>query len=329
MGALRLNNDFLKLVPENLGANEKKCVSSYRFGFGGHEKDDEVYNVTGSWLSFGDYGYDSRLGRRPSPDPIVKPHESPYATFANNPIWFIDPTGLDTANYDMNSTEWESFDPDKDVVQIDEVSIKPEETKPLSSNPIYRTMQLKGIKSFGTGIKWGDGLTPEQQAKHDEWMGGLMTMVNGGLGLAFAPAIASFAGELALAESPIFSTKFWAVKSVFSIGGQALFNDGRVNTVGVATDAVTFPGFNGLIVSSASSSMFELNFNIYNGNVSSRSVFGSKPVSETAFQFGTSMVIGSKLKLINRNITGEIPKLMISAPNSFAVQGLNKVYDKK
>lgn len=31
-----------------------------------------------------------------SPDPIVKHHESPYASMANNPIWFGDPDGRDT-----------------------------------------------------------------------------------------------------------------------------------------------------------------------------------------------------------------------------------------
>jgi hypothetical protein len=39
--------------------------------------------------------YDSRIGRRWELDPIVKPWESPYATFANNPIWHSDPKGLD------------------------------------------------------------------------------------------------------------------------------------------------------------------------------------------------------------------------------------------
>jgi RHS repeat-associated protein len=38
--------------------------------------------------------YDPRVGRWFSPDPIVKPWESPYAAFANNPIYFTDPSGL-------------------------------------------------------------------------------------------------------------------------------------------------------------------------------------------------------------------------------------------
>jgi RHS repeat-associated protein len=69
--------------------------SQYRYGFGGNEKDDEI-SGSGNHLSFGDMGYDPRIVRRWNKDPIVKNHESPYAVFANNPIWFGDPSGLDS-----------------------------------------------------------------------------------------------------------------------------------------------------------------------------------------------------------------------------------------
>lgn len=60
------------------------------------EKDDEVYGKVNSYTAEF-WQYDSRLGRRWNIDPVVKYHESPYATFANNPIWFIDPSGADTS----------------------------------------------------------------------------------------------------------------------------------------------------------------------------------------------------------------------------------------
>ena len=65
---------------------------SYRYGFGSHEKDDEVKG-DGNHLSFGDYGYDTRLGRRWRLDPIDQISISNYAAFKNNPIIFIDPDG--------------------------------------------------------------------------------------------------------------------------------------------------------------------------------------------------------------------------------------------
>jgi RHS repeat-associated protein len=68
--------------------------SSYRFGFQGQEGDDEVSGEGNSYTA--EYWqYDSRLLRRWNTDPIVKPFESPYACFRNNPILLIDPTGED------------------------------------------------------------------------------------------------------------------------------------------------------------------------------------------------------------------------------------------
>jgi RHS repeat-associated protein len=77
----------------------------YRYGFGSHEKDNEVNS---GWYSFGDYGYDARLARRPGPDPMKKEHESVYATFANNPIFLIDPSGRDTVDIYKNDGELKS-----------------------------------------------------------------------------------------------------------------------------------------------------------------------------------------------------------------------------
>ena len=74
---------------------------SYRWGFGGHEKDDEVKG-TGNHLSFGGYGYDPRLGRRPRPDPVDQIGISNYAVFRNNPMLFVDPTGMIADGYTVD-----------------------------------------------------------------------------------------------------------------------------------------------------------------------------------------------------------------------------------
>jgi RHS repeat-associated protein len=63
-----------------------------RYGFGGHEKDDEIKG-SGNHISFNDYGYDPRTGRRWQHDPIKQVGISPYATFNNNPIFYSDPDG--------------------------------------------------------------------------------------------------------------------------------------------------------------------------------------------------------------------------------------------
>ncbi len=66
--------------------------NSYRFGFGGQEKDDEVSGEGNSYTA--EYWqYDSRLGRRFNIDNRPITGLSVYACFANNPLFFIDPHG--------------------------------------------------------------------------------------------------------------------------------------------------------------------------------------------------------------------------------------------
>ncbi len=66
----------------------------YRYGFGGHENDNEVKG-NGNHISFGDYGYDPRIGRRWNIDPLSMeyPWQSPFLSSDNNPIFFNDPNG--------------------------------------------------------------------------------------------------------------------------------------------------------------------------------------------------------------------------------------------
>ena len=70
------------------------CSSLYPYGFNGKEKDDEI-SGSGNHLDFGSRGYDPRLGKWWSIDPLFKtyPHLSPYNFAANNPIYFIDIDG--------------------------------------------------------------------------------------------------------------------------------------------------------------------------------------------------------------------------------------------
>jgi hypothetical protein len=75
----------------------------YRYSFGRHEKDDELKGH-GNHISFGNYGYDPRIGRRFALDPVVKHNMSGYTTFSNNPIIFIDPDG--TTDFYNSKGNW-------------------------------------------------------------------------------------------------------------------------------------------------------------------------------------------------------------------------------
>jgi RHS repeat-associated protein len=90
-------------------------VSSYRYGFNGMEKDDEV-SGSGNSYTAEYWQYDSRLGRRWNVDPVVKPNFSPFSAFSNNPLVFIDPNG-NTDFYDQ-SGNWVGTDGDPNGINI-------------------------------------------------------------------------------------------------------------------------------------------------------------------------------------------------------------------
>jgi hypothetical protein len=70
-------------------------ANSYRYGgAGGQEKDDEIAGVANTYTA--EYWmYDARLGRRWNVDPVTYPWQSSYAAFNNNPVFFVDPLGLE------------------------------------------------------------------------------------------------------------------------------------------------------------------------------------------------------------------------------------------
>ncbi len=65
---------------------------SYRYGYQGSEKDNEVNAETYSTFY---RALDTRLGRWFSLDPVKKPYESPYVSMGNNPIKDFDKYGND------------------------------------------------------------------------------------------------------------------------------------------------------------------------------------------------------------------------------------------
>lgn len=104
------NGTYQYVLPE-VGAEASKVEDSYRFGFNGVEKNNEVVGE-GNNYEFKFRVYDSRLGKFLSVDPLTKsyPWNSPYAFAENDVIRSIDLEGLEKYIVHFRSfAPWSSF----------------------------------------------------------------------------------------------------------------------------------------------------------------------------------------------------------------------------
>ena len=74
-----------------------KNTNTYKYGYQGSEKDNEVNSADGTSYTTEFRQLDPRLGRWFSVDPIFQPWQSPYTSMDNNPIGLNDPKGLKAA----------------------------------------------------------------------------------------------------------------------------------------------------------------------------------------------------------------------------------------
>jgi RHS repeat-associated protein len=92
--------------------------NSYRYGFNGKEKDDEIKGDDNSY-DFGARMYDPRVGRWFARDPLAKKFAewSPYNFVMNNPINMIDPDGREPIygwhyfdpSFKLKKTQWYAY----------------------------------------------------------------------------------------------------------------------------------------------------------------------------------------------------------------------------
>ncbi|MDO5971995.1 GH-E family nuclease [Flavivirga aquimarina] len=104
---------FGQLLPNRHGSSD-----SYRYGFNGKEKDDEVKGE-GAQYDYGFRIYDPRLGKFLSTDPLFKgyPHYTPYQFAGNTPIQAMDLDGLEEYYY------WNELKKETSKIQLELVPI--------------------------------------------------------------------------------------------------------------------------------------------------------------------------------------------------------------
>jgi len=110
-------NDYYSFGSLMPGRNQS--TPSYRYGFNGQEKTDEIYGVSGSHNTAKFWEYDTRTGRRWNLDPVTKAWESGYAVMGSNPIWNKDPNGDDFENVHTERKEKAKGKRDEAVAGLD------------------------------------------------------------------------------------------------------------------------------------------------------------------------------------------------------------------
>ena len=95
-------NDYYPFGMLMPGRKYSIANTNYRYSINGQEKSTEV-DPGGNITTAEYWEYDSRIGKRWNCDQVRKEYESPYATFGNNPIRYVDPYGKDTALYTSNA----------------------------------------------------------------------------------------------------------------------------------------------------------------------------------------------------------------------------------
>ncbi len=88
-----------------------------KFGYNGKELQDE-HNL--DWYDFSARNYDASLGRWMNVDPLVEETIQPYSAMNNNPINFVDPTGMKADDYyfDREGNYLGSDNAKTDVIRI-------------------------------------------------------------------------------------------------------------------------------------------------------------------------------------------------------------------
>jgi len=150
--------------------NEK----NFRYGFNGKEKDNEF-----GWQDYGERMYLQRIGRFPSPDPLIiykqkYPELSSYQFASNTPIQAIDLDGLE-AFFSINGTKIRQLGSSTQVRVVDQNQIKQfNKAKPDAAAGMGRAIGMNQdelyMRATLTVLKAHEG--GKGQEAYNTWIGG-------------------------------------------------------------------------------------------------------------------------------------------------------------
>jgi RHS repeat-associated protein len=138
----------------------------YRYGFNGMEKDDELAGAgnsyTTEWRQL-----DTRIGRWLSTDPVVHSQFSPFSSFDNNPIYYIDPKGSN-AWKPTKDGGWEAEKGDGAWTLSEDAETSYEEAKESMENQGFGIVKRNGKDV--SNVKIGDVVYLNQPAQTEPFV---------------------------------------------------------------------------------------------------------------------------------------------------------------
>ena len=130
-------------------------LDSYRYGFNGKENDNEVQGQ-GNWQDYGSRLYSPRLGRFPTPDPLIiykqkYPMLSSYQFASNTPIMADDLDGLEARVRVISTykTSWAYFDAEG-ILRSKTIIDKSDNTYPIGNEKYWHYANQEKYGTTGT-----------------------------------------------------------------------------------------------------------------------------------------------------------------------------------
>jgi RHS repeat-associated protein len=137
--------------------NRSASSSSYRYGFQGQEKDDEIRGGEGNSINYTFRMHDPRIGRFFAVDPLEPdyPFYSPYQFSGNRVIDMIELEGLEpTDTKDKKETPSPGFPGSDKPIELEEVVIPAKVKSPTAISDNRFAKMSASLASVNRGIQW-------------------------------------------------------------------------------------------------------------------------------------------------------------------------------